>query len=140
MTTKRTVSAVVSLPLGIQKSYSTGQKNLRLTRDAVSLLHALTGSPHATAQALYQLADEEECRELRPDELRYVLGTLKPTSCSPIFHRQLAESFRCFSQPKTACRSVTSLTERASQHGASGTIATGSRRSISSGLTRTDTA
>ncbi|WP_255681576.1 HTH domain-containing protein [Natrinema sp. SYSU A 869] len=53
-------------------------KNLRPTRDAVSLLHALTDSPYATAQALQQLADEEECRELRPDELRYVLGTLKP--------------------------------------------------------------
>ncbi|MDG5820783.1 helix-turn-helix domain-containing protein [Natronococcus sp. A-GB7] len=53
-------------------------KNLRPTRDIVSLLHALTSSPYAAAQALQQLADEDECRELRPDELRYALGTLKP--------------------------------------------------------------
>jgi HPt (histidine-containing phosphotransfer) domain-containing protein len=53
-------------------------KNLRPTRDIVSLLHALAGSPFAAAQALQQLAGEDERRELRPDELRYALGTLEP--------------------------------------------------------------
>ncbi|WP_226377566.1 winged helix-turn-helix transcriptional regulator [Haloterrigena turkmenica] len=53
-------------------------KNLRPTRDAVSLLHALTNSPYATARALQQLAAEEKHRELRPDELRYAVGMLDP--------------------------------------------------------------
>ncbi|ELY55613.1 hypothetical protein C491_15642 [Natronococcus amylolyticus DSM 10524] len=53
-------------------------KNLRLTREIVSLLHALTGSPYAAARALQQLAGEDERRELRPDELRCALGTLEP--------------------------------------------------------------
>ena len=52
-------------------------KNLRPTRDIVSLLHALTGSPYAAARALQQLAGEDDRRELRPDELRYALGTLE---------------------------------------------------------------
>ncbi|WP_306055633.1 HTH domain-containing protein [Natronococcus wangiae] len=54
-------------------------KNLRPTREAVSLLHALAGSPYAAARALHQLAGENEPRELRLDELRYALGTLEPT-------------------------------------------------------------
>jgi hypothetical protein len=53
-------------------------KNLRPTRDIISLLQGLTGSPYAAARALQQLAGEDECRELRPDELRYALGTLEP--------------------------------------------------------------
>ncbi|WP_323174094.1 HTH domain-containing protein [Natrialba sp. PRR66] len=51
-------------------------KNLRLTRDSISLLQALVSSPYAAARALQQLATEDESRELRPDELRYALGTL----------------------------------------------------------------
>ncbi|WP_394743181.1 helix-turn-helix domain-containing protein [Natronococcus roseus] len=53
-------------------------KNLRPTREIVSLLHGLAGSPYAAARALQQLATEDDCRELRPDELRYTLGTLEP--------------------------------------------------------------
>jgi hypothetical protein len=53
-------------------------KNLRLTRDIISLLQALAGSPHTAARALQQLTGEDEHRELRPDELCYTLGTLEP--------------------------------------------------------------
>ena len=53
-------------------------KNLRLARNIVSLLQALTGSPYAAARALQQLATEDDRRELRPDELHYALGTLEP--------------------------------------------------------------
>ncbi|ADB63397.1 transcriptional regulator, LuxR family (plasmid) [Haloterrigena turkmenica DSM 5511] len=53
-------------------------KNLRPTRDSISLLQALVSSPYAAVQALQQLATEDESRELRPDELRYALGTLDP--------------------------------------------------------------
>ncbi|MDG5820780.1 AsnC family transcriptional regulator [Natronococcus sp. A-GB7] len=53
-------------------------KNLRLTRETVSLLHALTSSPYAAAQAPQQFAGKDDRRELRPDELRYALGTLEP--------------------------------------------------------------
>jgi hypothetical protein len=42
------------------------------------LPHALAGSPYAVARALQQLAGEDECRELRPDELRYALGMIEP--------------------------------------------------------------
>lgn len=42
------------------------------------MLQAQTSSPYAAARALQQLAGEEECRELRPDELRCALGTLEP--------------------------------------------------------------
>jgi hypothetical protein len=38
----------------------------------------LAGSPYAAARALQQLAGENDRRELRPDELRYALGTLEP--------------------------------------------------------------
>ncbi|WP_339106289.1 hypothetical protein [Haloterrigena salinisoli] len=58
-------------------------KTLRPTREIVSLLHALTGSPYAAARALQQLATEDESRELRPDELRYALGTLDPEQLLP---------------------------------------------------------
>lgn len=74
----------VSLSTGDRTAYATAAtrllqaKNLRLTRDSVSLLYALAGSPYAAAQALQQLAGEDERRELRPDELRYALGTLEP--------------------------------------------------------------
>jgi hypothetical protein len=37
----------------------------------------LTGPPYAAAQALQQLADENDRRELRPDDLRYALETLE---------------------------------------------------------------
>ena len=53
-------------------------KNLRPTREAISLLHALAGSPYAAARALQQLAGEDDHRELRPNELRHALGTLDP--------------------------------------------------------------
>ena len=51
---------------------------MRPTQDIISLLQALTGSPYTAARALQQLAGEDELRELRPDELRYALGTLEP--------------------------------------------------------------
>ncbi|WP_343233810.1 hypothetical protein [Natronococcus sp. A-GB7] len=53
-------------------------KNLRPTRDIISLLQALTGSPYTAARALQQLATKDERREFRPDGLRYALGTLEP--------------------------------------------------------------
>jgi hypothetical protein len=52
-------------------------KNLRPTREIVSLLRALAGPPYAAARTLQQLAGENDRRELRPDELRYALGTLE---------------------------------------------------------------
>ncbi|MFC6764317.1 HTH domain-containing protein [Natrinema soli] len=53
-------------------------ENLRPTRDSISLLQAVVSSPYAAARALYQLAGEDESRELRPDELRYALSMLEP--------------------------------------------------------------
>ncbi|MDG5761827.1 hypothetical protein QA600_21115 [Natronococcus sp. A-GB1] len=59
-------------------------KNLRPTREVVSLLHALCGSPYAAARALHQLAGEDSStRNVRPDDLRYALGTLEPDRLLP---------------------------------------------------------
>lgn len=58
-------------------------KNLRPTREAVSLLHGFTASPHAAARALQQLGTEDRAREIRPDELRYALATLEADRILP---------------------------------------------------------
>jgi hypothetical protein len=54
------------------------QKSLRSTREATSLLAALTGTPYDVAEALHNLGSESKAphRELRLDEVRYALGTL----------------------------------------------------------------
>lgn len=54
-----------------------GRKRIRPTRDAVSLLDALVGSPFAVARALEQLGEESFTREIRPDEVRYALASLE---------------------------------------------------------------
>lgn len=90
-------------------------KNLRLTREIVSLLHAVTGSPYAAAQALQQLAGEDEHRELRLDELRYALGTLEPKqllsdlppAVGQIIHALLTAEYR-LSQRELAERAAVS--------------------------------
>jgi DNA-binding MarR family transcriptional regulator len=51
-------------------------KNLRPTRDVVAVCQALAGSPHAAADALFQLSPEDREREVRPDEVRFALATL----------------------------------------------------------------
>jgi DNA-binding MarR family transcriptional regulator len=55
-----------------------GQKHIRPTRAATSLLAALTGTPYDAAKALHNLGSETKApnRELRLDEVRYALGTL----------------------------------------------------------------
>jgi len=58
-------------------------KNLRSTREAVSLLHGLTASPHDSARALQQLGTEDRAREIRPDEIRYALATLEADRILP---------------------------------------------------------
>ena len=51
-------------------------KNLRVTRDIVSILNAVVDSPFDVARALQQLAAEPESREIDAAELRYVLRQL----------------------------------------------------------------
>lgn len=58
-------------------------KNLRPTREAVSIVHALTGSPYDAAKALNQLKTEDTVRDVRPDELRYGLRTLEAERILP---------------------------------------------------------
>jgi len=58
-------------------------KNLKPTREAVSILHALTGSPYDVARAVNQLSREETVREVRPGELRYALSTLEAERILP---------------------------------------------------------
>lgn len=52
------------------------RKRLTPTREIVSLLDALIGSPYTAAAALSQLGTEGVRRELRPSELRYALSTV----------------------------------------------------------------
>lgn len=51
-------------------------KNLTVTREAISLLQALVGSPLDAAEALNYLSTEDERREIRIDECRYALAQL----------------------------------------------------------------
>ena len=60
-------------------------KELRLTRAAVSILRALTGSPYDVAAALAALAPETKAsgREIHLDEIRYALSSLGTGSILP---------------------------------------------------------
>ncbi len=53
-----------------------GPKNLRVTRNIVSVLDAVVGSPFLVASALQQLAPESTPREMDAAELRYALQQL----------------------------------------------------------------
>jgi len=53
-----------------------GEKNLRPTRETVSLLRLFTGTPYDVATALNWLESEDVPRELRPSEVRYALSKL----------------------------------------------------------------
>lgn len=52
------------------------RKGLSPTRPAVSVCHALAGSPYDVARALHQLSPEEDGRDVRLGEVRYALATL----------------------------------------------------------------
>jgi len=58
----------------VQRMCST--KNLSVTRDAVTILRALTGSPLDAVNAVFRLSTEEDHRDLRLDEVRVALGKL----------------------------------------------------------------
>jgi len=51
-------------------------KNIKPTREAVTILYGLVDSPYHVAHALNQLGQEDTPRELRADELRYALAYL----------------------------------------------------------------
>ena len=59
------------------------EKNLRLTRDAISLIRALVGSPYDAAHALFQLGSEESSRDIQPRDVRYALSTLEADRILP---------------------------------------------------------
>lgn len=52
------------------------RKGLSPTRPAVSVCHALAGSPYDVARSLHQLSPEEDRRDVRLGEVRYALATL----------------------------------------------------------------
>lgn len=59
------------------------QKNLRPTREAVSLIRALVGSPYDASRALFQLGTEDRLRQLRSHDVRYALATLSADRILP---------------------------------------------------------
>jgi hypothetical protein len=61
------------------------QKSIRPTREAISLLAALTGTPYDVARALHNLGSETKApnRKLRLDEVRHALSTLDAKRIMP---------------------------------------------------------
>ncbi|WP_262181704.1 helix-turn-helix domain-containing protein [Haloarcula laminariae] len=59
------------------------RKGLSPTRPAVSVCHALAGSPYDVARSLHQLSPEEDGRDVRLDEVRYALATLSADRIVP---------------------------------------------------------
>ena len=66
-------------------------KNLRVTRDIVSILHGVVDSPFSVAEALQQLAPEPEVREMDAVELRYALQQLTADDVFSEFTPNVAE-------------------------------------------------
>ncbi|WP_136690070.1 helix-turn-helix domain-containing protein [Halorhabdus amylolytica] len=60
-----------------------GQKNLKPTRDAVTILRSLTDDPYAIAEALNWLGTEDHSRDVRLDEVRVALSKLGPDRLLP---------------------------------------------------------
>jgi len=60
----------------VATSRMAGEKNLRPTRETVSLLRLFTGNPYDVATALNWLESEDVPRELRPSEVRFALSKL----------------------------------------------------------------
>lgn len=60
-----------------------GRKQIKPTREVVSLLTALVGDPFDAARALFQLGAEDYSREIRPGEIRAALTTLDPARLLP---------------------------------------------------------
>jgi DNA-binding transcriptional ArsR family regulator len=60
----------------VATSRMASEKNLRPTRETVSLLRLFTGNPYDVATALNWLETEDVHRELRPSEVRYALSKL----------------------------------------------------------------
>ena len=60
----------------VATSWMADEKNLRPTRETVSLLRMFTETPYDVATALNWLETEEINRELRPSEVRYALSKL----------------------------------------------------------------
>ena len=60
-----------------------GQKNLKPTRDAVTILRSLTDNPYAIAEALNWLGTEDHSRDVRLDEVRVALSKLEPDRLFP---------------------------------------------------------
>jgi hypothetical protein len=58
-------------------------KNLRSTREVVTLYRALAGSPFAVADAMRWLGIEDQARDLRLDEVRVTLSKLDPARLLP---------------------------------------------------------
>ncbi|MDF9748392.1 helix-turn-helix domain-containing protein [Natrinema salsiterrestre] len=67
-----------------------GAKNLRPTSEAVSLLHGLVETPHDAAEGLHQrLQEEDERREVRPDEVRKALAGVDAAALCPDLPRSV---------------------------------------------------
>ncbi|MCU4744242.1 helix-turn-helix domain-containing protein [Natronoglomus mannanivorans] len=66
-------------------------KNLRVTRDIMSILDAVVDSPFGVAKALQQLARESEMREMDAAELRYALRQLTSDDVLSEFTPNIAE-------------------------------------------------
>lgn len=79
--------------------------SLRPTREAVSVVAAVTGSPWTAADAVAHLSAEDQPREIAPDELRVALGSLDPARLLPETRRSAARLLQAL------CRSTQAQTQ-----------------------------
>ncbi|WP_226043427.1 helix-turn-helix domain-containing protein [Natrinema sp. DC36] len=59
------------------------RKRLRSTPAAISMFHSLVATPYDLAEALLSLPREDETRDLRADDVRFVLQQLSPDAILP---------------------------------------------------------
>lgn len=78
-----TVEGVSRENVAVAATRVLSRKNIRVTREIVSVLDGVVPSPFAVTQALEQLAAEPESREMDASELRYALTHVKTGSVLP---------------------------------------------------------
>lgn len=78
-----TVEGVSRENVAVAATRVLSRKNIRVTRDLVSVLDAVVPSPFAVTQALEQLDAEQESREMDASELRYALTRVPVDSVLP---------------------------------------------------------
>jgi len=111
------------------------RKSLRTTEDAISVLHAVVDSPFRVTQALEQLHDSSESRDINSVEIRYALQHLQAENVLSEVPRSVGKIVMALLRA-TDPISQAELTERADVRGQ--TVRNHSDELIDTGLVRFD--